>query len=757
MPELQKILNGKFKLKNFREGQKEIIESIVSGTDTLVFMPTWGWKSLTYQLPWVVREGITIIISPLISLMKDQVDKLNSLKIKTKLINSSISYSEQQEILNELSSWKTDIKFLYIAPERLNSNNFLRVIEKVKISLIAIDEAHCISQWGHDFRPSYMKIKWFLDNLKIKKDFPIVALTATATKKVRADIIERLWLKNYKEFTKWFDRKNIIIIVREISKKDEKISKVLEILEKTPWSWIIYCSSRKAVDEVYQALEFEWIAVWKYTWAMNSNLREEEQNKFMNSEYKVIVATNAFWMGIDKADIRFVIHYNLPWSIENYYQEVGRAWRDWKTSYWIVLASYQDTKIQEFFIENIYPPKYDILEFYDYLYRDFKIWEWAWFEIQKTQKQMAKEAWLKNDMMVSSILKIFEKYNIIKKWIAESIQEDFRGRWLTLLEAKKKKSEINIDWKLQEKLEEESYYKLEQIKKLLFYPSCRKRFILEYFWDKEDLENLWDNCKTCDFCIDKKKLESWNIENIVPISVFEIILDVVNKLDNKFWIWTIVKFLWWSKDKKILEWQLDKKENFWVFENYTSPMIQAFIEALISVWFLEKTSWKYPLLRLTDYWRITLNREDYLKEENNSMQHFLKIKLWNKILKKQKKSSKWWEKSRKKWWENTYLETLKLFKDWKNTEEIAKIREYKKQTIENHIIKLYLDEQISLAEIMKLINFSNIKEIKKIILDFSMQNSKLKEIKDKVEEYSWANIERLEINICKAMMEKWDL
>ena len=753
MPKLQKILQEKFKLKNFREGQKEIIQNVVDWVDSLVFMPTWWWKSLTYQLPWVIREWLVIVISPLISLMKDQVDKLNNLWIKTKLINSTISFSEQQEVLNELSSPQNDIKFLYIAPERLNSVHFLRIIEKVKIALVAIDEAHCISQWGHDFRPSYMKIKKFLENLRQKEYFPVMALTATATKKVRADIVERLDLKNYKEFTKGFDRKNIIIIVREISKKDEKISKLIEILEKTPWSWIIYCSSRKAVWEVYDALEFEGISVWKYTWAMSSDLREKEQNKFMNSEYKVIVATNAFGMGIDKSDIRFVIHYNLPWSIENYYQEVWRAWRDWKTSYWIVLASYQDTKIQEFFIENIYPPKYDILEFYDYLYKDFKIWEWVWFEIQKTQKQMALESGLKNDMVVSSILKIFEKYGIIKKWVWTDIDEDFRWRWLTLVLPKLKKSEIPIDWKLQDKLEEESYYKLDQIKKLLFYPSCRKRFILEYFSDKEDLEKLWDNCWTCDFCIDKKKIESWVVENIVPISVFEIILEVVNKFDNKFWVWTIVKFLWGSSDKKILDWNLDKKKDFWVFSNYNSVMIQAFIEALISVWFLEKSSWKYPTLWLTNYWRITLNREDYLKQENNAMQHFLKIKLWNKKL--SRKSSH--DKKEKKGKKETYNETLKLFKEWKKIDEISKIRDYKKQTIENHIIKLYLDWNISLSEILKLVNFSNIKNIKKIIVDFNLEQAKLRDIKDKLEEYSWVNVEWFEINVAKAMMEKWDL
>jgi superfamily II DNA helicase RecQ len=226
---------------------------------------------------------------------------------------------------------------------------------------------------------------------------------------------------------------------------------------------------------------------------------------------------------------------------------------------------------------------------------------------------------------------------------------------------------------------------------------------------------------------------------------------VVNKFDNKFWVWTIVKFLSGSSDKKILEWQMNKKKNFWVFTNYTHPTIQAFIEALISVWFLEKSSWQYPLLKLTNYWRITLNREDYLKEENNAMQHFLKMKLWNKAF--SKKNTK-----EKKVSKETYLETLKLFTSWKNIDEIANLRDLKKQTIENHIVKLYKDWKISLAEIMKLVKFSNLKEIKKIITDFfDWQEVWLREIRDKVEEYSQIKVERIEINIAKAMIEKWDL
>ena len=751
------ILQKQFKLESFRDGQEEIVQSAIDWKDTLVFMPTGGWKSLTYQLPGIYHEGITLVISPLISLMKDQVDKLNELWIKTQLINSTIDRYDIQIILNEISNPTTDVKFLYIAPERLNSPEFIRVISKVKISLVAIDEAHCISAWGHDFRPSYMKIRGFLDNLRKEGTFPIMALTATATHKVREDIVERLWLDDFNSFTAWFDRKNITIIVREISKKEEKMEKVAEILDKTAWSGIIYCASRKAVKEVYDLLIQNWVKAWIYTWAMTPENREVEQNRFMNDEYKVMVATNAFGMWIDKKDIRFVIHYNLPGSIENYYQEVWRAWRDGKQSFWIVIASFQDTKIQEFFIENTYPSKEEILKLYDFLYAWNKEWEWKWKTILKTYFTISSESWIWSDMKVWSALRILEKYWILRRWVNSSEQEEgFRWRWMTLVQEKRKHSNLMVDWNHQDLLKTEAYFKLEQIKKLLFYPTCRKRFILTYFWDEEDLATLPDNCWTCDYCLEKEKFADMEVEDFVNLSVFALVLDVVKEMDAKIWVVMMTKFLRGSRDAKLVEWKMDKRENFWVLEDLTSELIQAVIEALISQDYLLKTEWKYPLLWITDTGRVAIVKDNFLKDDNSELQHYIRMKLWSSSWKKKTKTTKTKKERAAKW--ETYNETLALLKNWISLKEISEKRDMWLQTIEWHVVKLYEISELWLSDLLKFTNFSNLKQVKDVIInELSGVTNPLKPIKEKLAENDYKNISYFDIKMAIAMMDKKDL
>ncbi len=747
MLDLQNTLKTYFKLDNFRNNQESIIKSVLDKKDTLVFMPTWWWKSLTYQLPWVILDWLTIVISPLISLQKDQVDKLNSLKIRSEVLNSTLSNIEKIMILEEISLWNS-IKFLYVAPERLYDKEFLETIKNIKISQIVIDEAHCISQWWHDFRPSYLKIKDFINDLREKTIFPIIALTATATPKVKQDIIKRLWLEIYNSFTSWFDRKNLGFIVREISKEDEKLQKVLEIIQKIPPFWIIYCSSVKNVSKVYQFLLWEWIRVWIYNWEMNWNLREKEQNNFMNWNYDVIVATNAFGMWIDKADIRYVIHYNLPWSIENYYQEVWRAWRDGKNSYWIILASYQDTIIQEFFIENSYPPKEDILKFYNYLYKDFELWDGKNHIILKTYNSMAIESGVWSDLKVWSILNIMQKYDILKKWYNDFWeQNDFRWRWITLLLPKLKEENIPILWMHQELLKNESYFKLEQVKKLLFRPGCRKKFILEYFQDEDDLKNLKNNCQTCDYCIDQKKMEKMEIKDIIPYNQYILILEFIKRFDNKFWSQILAWILTWSKEKKLTDWNLDLDKDFWSFEIYSKNFVLAIFDTLIENEFLYKSSWQYPKIGLTSNWINALFNTKIIIDNFDKLNNLLYFK--TRFLEKKDEKIKKIKVEKI----DTYTETLNLLKENNSLKEISVKRELWLQTIEDHIVKLYQFNKLTLSEIIKFSNIEKLKKVKNVIKNNSLEVDKLKPIKELLE----SDISYFDIKLAISMIDKKDL
>jgi len=353
----------RFGLKAFRPGQQEVIRAVLERRDCLCIMPTGGGKSLCYQLPAVAQDGLALVISPLIALMKDQVDGLVARGIQATFINSTLTFDEQLHRLDEIAAGRFDL--VYVVPERFRSPRFLEAVRANRLQLLAVDEAHCVSEWGHDFRPDYARLGEFRRRLG---NPPTIALTATATPAVREDIVSLLDLRDPQVFVTGFERPNLHHEVETCATDAQKDEAVIRFLQATPGSGIVYASTRKRCEEVCETIAARTRrAAYVYHAGMQGPDRRATQEAFMQGKAEIIVATNAFGMGIDKPDVRFVLHYNMPGTIEAYYQEAGRAGRDGHPSRCMLLYAHQDRYIQEYFIESAYPSRDVFARVYDFL------------------------------------------------------------------------------------------------------------------------------------------------------------------------------------------------------------------------------------------------------------------------------------------------------------------------------------------------------------------------------------------------------
>jgi len=339
---LKEKLKDIFGYTQFRGNQEIIIRNLLDGRNTFVIMPTGAGKSLCYQLPAMMRKGLAVVISPLIALMKNQVDQLNAYGINARFLNSTLSKGDITKLKKDCMNGI--IKLLYVAPESLNKEDTIQFLNKVNVSFIAIDEAHCISEWGHDFRPEYRRIKSMIQNLG---DLPVIALTATATPKVQIDIQKNLQMEDADIFISSFNRKNLYYEVRP--KKETKKQLIKFLKDNKGKSGIIYCLSRKKVEEIAQLLNVNGFKAVPYHAGLDPDVRFKNQDDFLNEEVDIVVATIAFGMGIDKPDVRFVVHYDVPKSLEGYYQETGRSGRDGLEGHCLMFYSHNDlNKLEKF-------------------------------------------------------------------------------------------------------------------------------------------------------------------------------------------------------------------------------------------------------------------------------------------------------------------------------------------------------------------------------------------------------------------------
>ncbi len=480
------ILRDTFGYDDFRPGQLEIIEHILDGDDLLGVMPTGSGKSLCYQLPACLLDGVVVVVSPLIALMQDQLETVQAADIPSTVINSSVSRSERRQRLSALADG--DLSLVFVAPERFDNERFQNALDSIDVGLLAVDEAHCISHWGHDFRPDYLRLGEVREQLD---EPPVLALTATATRQVREDILEQLDIPDAEIVLGGFERPNLYFDVFHAVSNRDKLDRTADALEERPGhSSVVYCATRKQVEEVYDHLDERDLVAGAYHGGMKSSRRAEIQSAFMAGDLPILVATNAFGMGVDKSDIRNIIHFNMPGSLEAYYQEAGRAGRDGEPARCLLMYDPSDRDIHDFFVENSYP-EIDIIE---------GVW-----------RQLAKRGTGRHEVGAETIADHLSRspgQSSVHPWAVETslnLLSDAghisTGRrqgqpWVEVRDRSRVR-DLRID---RDRLKERRDISEKHIKDVVTYAEgngCRQAFLLHYFGTTP---SFGDHCERCDNC-----------------------------------------------------------------------------------------------------------------------------------------------------------------------------------------------------------------------------------------------------------------
>ena len=477
LTKMKRTLRDVFNLDKLRPGQAEVMRAVLEGENTLAIMPTGAGKSLCYQLPTLHLSGTTVVVSPLIALMKDQVDKLEDAGLEASQLNSALSTREHEENLEQIKTENSD--FIFVTPERLTTSEFLAELRKQTINFIVIDEAHCISEWGHDFRPAYLSLGAAVKSLGSP---PVLALTATATPEVTADIEKQLDLGKLRVVRTGIYRPNLQFEVKRVTNEREKHEELMRVLSEHDGTGIIYCATVKTVEALTDWLKSFDFKIEKYHGRMKASDRKQNQEMFMAGELKAIVATNAFGMGIDKSDIGFVVHYQMPGSLEAYYQEAGRAGRDGEPALCSLFYQLNDRRTQQFFLGGKHPKFDDILAVYQ-----------AMETLGASEKPVAlatlqEQANTVADGKVRVVLSLLKELKLVK---------ELRGSQIRLLRTDVRHAEIEELARLSEEKTEKDKEKLERMMQYGQSAMCRWRLLHDYFGEEMEEER----CGTCDNCV----------------------------------------------------------------------------------------------------------------------------------------------------------------------------------------------------------------------------------------------------------------